>query len=103
MQLSLPCKAAVNVCPTSNQGYDRSRNTYIYMTSNLETIEVSKVRGVAPAPQISAMPSSMAADPRKRFFVVKKEINSTKQKFLTGVIRRKYVDVFDPICSHDRC
>ena len=61
------------------------------MTSNLETIEVSKVRGAAPAPQISAMPSSMAADPSKRFFEVKKEINSTKQTFLTGVIRRKYV------------
>ena len=36
------------------------------MTSNLETIEVSKVRGAAPAPQISAMPSSMAADPTKQ-------------------------------------
>jgi hypothetical protein len=58
------------------------------MTSDLETIEVSKVRGAAPAPQISAMPSSMAA---KRFFEVKKEINSTKQTFLTGVIWRKCV------------
>jgi hypothetical protein len=66
LQLSLPCKAAANVCPTLNEGYDRSRNTYIYMRSNLETIEVSKVRDAAPAPQISAMPSSMAADPTKQ-------------------------------------
>ena len=36
------------------------------MRSNLETIEVSKVRGAAPAPQIYAMPSSMAADPTKQ-------------------------------------
>ena len=36
------------------------------MTSNLETIQVSKVRGAASAPQISAMPSSMAADPTKQ-------------------------------------
>jgi len=36
------------------------------MTSNLETIEVSKVRGAAPAPQISAKPSSMAAVPTKQ-------------------------------------
>ena len=36
------------------------------MRSNLETIGVSKIRGAAPAPQISAMPSSMAADPTKQ-------------------------------------
>jgi len=62
------------------------------MRSNLETIGVSKVRGAAPAPQISAMPSSMAADPTKQeVFVVNKEINSTKQKFLTDVMWRKYM------------
>jgi len=38
------------------------------------------------------MPSSMAADPTKQeVFVVNKEINSTKQKFLTDVMWRKYM------------
>ena len=63
------------------------------MTSNLETIEVSKVRGAAPAPQISAIPSSMACLEPSRF-------NVNKQKFLTDVIRRKYM-VFNLSFYHD--
>jgi len=45
------------------------------MKSNHETIEISKVRGAVPAPQISAMPSSMAADPTKQEFFRGEKIN----------------------------